>query len=267
MGRDDEPQTSETRLRRHANALPVSPLTSIAQSEDFIISSNIFRFLAVAGGLGLGALAAPAEAAVFQASTTGSLDDLLGGTNFFDFPLPQYSGPGTIVGVNIGLSGSTSATDAWFYLMEFGITVGDYSRTWQIALLGPPNPSGGSFLEVDVPAEYVGGSVPPCEPLPFCGGDNEFPAIAAPTAFSASVDVSDFSDFAGSGSNAFELAVSRGGGDLRIDYSTLNGSATVTETILAVPEPSTWAMTLIGFAIVGFAAHGRRLARPTRRVV
>ena len=34
-----------------------------------MISSNIFRILAVAG---LGALAAPAEAAVFQASTTGS---------------------------------------------------------------------------------------------------------------------------------------------------------------------------------------------------
>ena len=181
-----------------------------------MIASNIFRILAVAGGLGLGALAAPAEAGVFRASTTGSLEGP-GGSNFFFFPLPQYSGPGTIVGVNIGLSGSTSATDFWFYLTELGITVGDYSRTWQIALLGPPNPSGGSFLEVDVPAEYVGGSVPSCEPLPFCGGGDEFPAIAGPTAFSASADVSDFSDFAGSGSNAFTLAVSRGEGDSGID--------------------------------------------------
>jgi PEP-CTERM motif len=48
----------------------------------------------------------------------------------------------------------------------------------------------------------------------------------------------------------------------------LAGSATITETILtSVPEPSTWAMALIGFAIVGFAAHSRRLARPPRRVV
>ena len=171
--------------------------------------------------------------------------------------------------MNIAVSGSNSATDFWFYKSEFGITVEDYSRTWQIALSGPPNPSGGSFLEVDVPAEYVGGSVPPCEPLPECGGGFfEFPAISGPAAFSGSVDVSDFSDFAGSGSNAFVLTVDRNpapqpGG--AVDFSTLDGSATVTETILAVPEPSTWTMVLIGFSIVGFAAHGRRLARPLAR--
>jgi PEP-CTERM motif-containing protein len=233
-----------------------------------MVSSNVSRFLAVASALSLGALTAPAEAAVFHASATTDLRDLTrpGGESFFSFFLPQYSGPGTIVGVNIGLSGSISATDFWFYDMEFGITVGDYSSTWSFALVGPPNSSGGSFLDLDVPAEYVGGSVPPCEPLPFCGGPNEFPAVAAPTAFSASVDVSDFSDFAGSGTNAFELAVSRGEGDARIDFSTLNASATLTETILAaVPEAPTWAMVLIGFAIVGFAARGRRVVGVRRR--
>jgi hypothetical protein len=171
--------------------------------------------------------------------------------------------------VNIAVSGSNSATDFWFYKSEFGITVEDYSRTWQIALSGPPNPSGGSFLEVDVPAEYVGGSVPPCEPLPECGGGFfEFRAISGPAAFSGSVDVSDFSDFAGSGSNAFVLTVDRNPapqpGDA-VDFSTLDGSATVTETITAVPERSTWTMVLIGFSIVGFAAHGRRLAGPLAR--
>lgn len=51
------------------------------------------------------------------------------------------------------------------------------------------------------------------------------------------------------------------------DLGTLVGSATVTETILAVPERSTWVMVLIGFAIVGFAVQNRRLAGPARRAV
>lgn len=173
------------------------------------------------------------------------------------FSLPQYSGPGTIVGVNIALSGSQSAGDRYPYSTEFGITVEDYSRTWDFGLLGPPNPSGGLFLDVPVTAEYMGGSVPPCEPLPECGGSLEyFVAGTGPTAFSESVDVSDFSDFAGSGSNAFQFLASVGSTGLA---GAFGGSATVTETILAVPEPSTWAMVLIGFAVVGVAARGRPL--------
>ncbi len=112
----------------------------------------------------------------------------------------------------------------------------------------------------------------PCLPVSrshFAGGGvNEFPAIAGPTAFSGSVDVSDFSDFAGNGSNVFTLVVSATRTlPLDPDSSTSDGSATVTETILAVPEAPTWVMALIGFAIVGVAARSRRLARPSRRAV
>ena len=161
------------------------------------------------------------------------------------------------------MSGSALASDFYPYTTDFGITVEDYSRTWDFALFGAPNPSGGSFLDVPVTAEYVGGSVPPCEPLPLCGGSLEYlVAGAGPTAFSGSVDVSDFSDFAGSGSNTFQFLAAAGPTGLA---GVFNGSATVTETITAVPEPSTCTMALIGFAIVGFAAHGRRLARPLAR--
>jgi PEP-CTERM motif-containing protein len=226
-----------------------------------MISSNVFRSLAVAGALGVGALAAPAEAAVFQASATVSW---VGFSPFVfnDFSLPKYSGSGTIVGVNIGLSGSAVAADRYPYLTDSGITVDPYSGTWDFNLLGPPSPrtpgSIASFLEVRVTAEYAGGSIPPCEPLPECGGPEYFYAFTDSTAFSGSVDVSDFSDFAGGGSNAFQLVAVVDTGLA----GNFNGSATVTETILAVPEPSTWAMVLIGFAIVGFAAQSRRLARP-----
>lgn len=44
--------------------------------------------------------------------------------------------------------------------------------------------------------------------------------------------------------------------------SQANGSANLTATISAVPEPSTWAMLLIGFAGVGFTAYrGRSRSR------
>ena len=228
-----------------------------------MISSNIFRFLAVAGSLGLGTLPAPAQAAVFQASTTVSLAPQPFAAT--PFSLPQYSGPGTIVGVNIELSGSASGGDLYDYFPAEGITVKSYSRTWSLMVVGPPNPNGPALLDVDVTAEYQGGSIPPCPGEPIC--PPFFFAPAGPAAFSGSVDVSDFSDFTGSGSNDFLLVLAVGDPVVNA-INEIEGSVSVTETIhAAVPEPSTWAMAFIGFAIVGFAAHCRRLARASRRVV
>lgn len=221
-----------------------------------MISSKVLQLLAGVG-LGLGALTAPAPAAVFQASTTVSLFNT-GGFGSIDFSLPLYSGPGTIIGANIKFSGSAEGSDSYPYDTQFGITVPSYSSTWEVFVLFFP-PATTSFLTVSATAEYVGGSVPPCTD---CIGliDNFF-ASTSPTSFSGSANLTDFSDFAGSGSNTFQIEET-GFND------TLDGSATITETILtSVPEPSTWAMALIGFAIVGFAAHSRRLARPPRRLV
>ena len=228
-----------------------------------MISSNVFRFLAVAGALGLGTLPAPAQAAVFQASTTVSLSEPYPApySATFLLSLPQYSGPGRIIGVNIEFSGSAAAADVYDYMPTEGITVASSSRTWSFGLVGPPNIYTGSpFLDVGVTAEYQGGSIPPCPGGPICGFPSFLIVPAGPVAFLGSVDVSNFSDYAGSGSNAFLFVASNLG-------DSIEGSATVTETITAVPEPSTWAMAFIGFAIVGFAAHRRRLARASRRVV
>jgi PEP-CTERM motif len=226
-----------------------------------MISSKVFQLLAGVG-LGLGALTTPAPAAVFQASTTVSLFNS-GGFGSIDFSLPLYSGPGTIIGANIKFSGSAEGSDSYPYDTQFGITVPSYSSTWEFfVLFFPPlttSPLTTSFLTVSATAEYVGGSVPPCTD---CIGliDNFF-ASTSPTSFSGSANLTDFSDFAGSGSNTFQIEET-GFND------TLDGLATITETILtSVPEPSTWVMALIGFAIVGFAAHSRRLARPPRRLV
>jgi hypothetical protein len=227
-----------------------------------MISSKVFQLL-VGVGLGLGAFTAPAPAAVFQASTTVSLLDYYGGLGSVDFSLPQYSGPGTIIGANIKFSGSAEGTDYFPYLVADGIAVPSYSSTWEFfVLFFPPlttSPLTTSFLGVSATAKYVGGSVLPCTNCGF--GLAYFYTSTSPTSFSGSANLTDFPDFAGSGSNTFQIEETG-------FQDTLAGSATITETILtSVPEASTWAMALIGFAIVGFAAHSRRLAKPPRRVV
>jgi hypothetical protein len=68
-----------------------------------------------------------------------------------------------------------------------------------------------------------------------------------------SVNLTDFSDFAGSGSNDFVFAIFAG------VNQTIDASGAVTETIFtSVPEPSTWAMMLLGFAGLGWLARARR---------
>jgi hypothetical protein len=71
-----------------------------------------------------------------------------------------------------------------------------------------------------------------------------------------SVSLTDFSDFAGSGSNDFDFIVAPG-----FSTESIVASVTATETIFtSVPEPSTWGMMLAGFAALGWLARMRRMA-------
>jgi hypothetical protein len=224
-----------------------------------MISSKVFRLLILAG-LGFGALEAPTQAAVYQASSTVSLLGYYGEVEA-DFSLPQYSGPGTIIGVNLQLSGSATGTDDYMYSLSDGITIAPYSATWSFPVLLESD-LGTSLLDVFVNTEYLGGSAPPCTDPECEGGFGDFDTSTRLTPFSGSANMTDFSTFAGSGSNFFET-LEEGGFD-----TSLIGSVTLTETILTTaPEPPTWAMALIGFAIMGFAARSRRLANRARRVV
>jgi hypothetical protein len=49
-----------------------------------------------------------------------------------------------------------------------------------------------------------------------------------------------------------------GGGQVQLSLSANTLSVRVYENIQAVPEPSTWAMMLMGFAGVGFMTYFRR---------
>jgi hypothetical protein len=220
-------------------------------------SSKVFRLLTLVG-LGFGALEAPTQAAVYQASSTVSFVGYYGAAEA-DFLLPQYSGPGTIVGVNLQLSGSATGTDDYMYFLSDGITIAPYSATWAFPVFESVPDT--SILVVLVKAEYAGGSVPPCTD-PLCGTIGDFFTSTRLTSFSGSANLTDLSTFAGSGSNFFET-LETGGFD-----TSLIGSVTLTETILTTaPEPPTWVTALIGFAIVGFAARSRRLANRAQRVV
>jgi hypothetical protein len=63
-----------------------------------------------------------------------------------------------------------------------------------------------------------------------------------------------FSD-AGDGANGFYYL--QNGPNSENIYANL-ATLTVSEHVGAVPEPSTWAMMLLGFAGVGFAAYRKR---------
>jgi len=218
-----------------------------------VISSKVFRLLALCSL----ALAAPARAGVFQYSTPVDIE-LIGGPGGVTFDMPQYSGPGTIIGVNIAASGSAVAGLDYPYGLSEGITVPPADHAWGLAVAGPPGLNG--IFNIDTVAHYAGGSVAPCTDPNCEGGIGDLVVTSDPTAFSGNANVTDLSDFAGHGTNEFEFVAGDWGGNF--SYSFI-GSATVTETItIAAPEPSTWTMALIGFAAVGFAVHWRRGRKP-----
>jgi hypothetical protein len=97
-----------------------------------------------------------------------------------------------------------------------------------------------TVLDVPTTVNYSGVSVPPCAECGPGTGEVDTPGVFA--AFLGSVNLTDFSNFAGSGNNDFFFSPFGDGGT-----ATFDGSGTVTETILtSVPEPSNWAMLLIG---------------------
>jgi hypothetical protein len=204
--------------------------------------------------LSLGGFVAPALAGVYQASTDVSLFEQAGGIGDNQFSLPKYLGPGSIIGVTLTLSGSAEGSIFQNYIVQNGITIAPFQRTWDFLVFGPPVSGGGMAAVLHAPtiASYIGISVPPCPSECSPMGSAEVNISSDGVTFFGSVNMIDFSDFAGSGSNDFVFAIFAELGE------TIGASGTVTETILtSVPEPSTWAMMLLGFAGLGYAGYRR----------
>jgi PEP-CTERM motif len=217
--------------------------------EGLVMWFKIFRLPAIVG-LSLVTSLAPTCAAVFQASINvfaGHVGVTGGGSS--DFSLPRFSGPGTITGVTIAASGSGMAQVFFNYFEDQGITVAPFSLVWTIGEFGPARALGATeALDLSTTVEYSGASVPP--------NANAFPShelgVAASADFSGSVDLTDFSDFDGSGSNDFNFYAFVPG------QTEIQASGTVTETItFTTPEASTWVMMALGFTGIGFTGWRR----------
>lgn len=66
------------------------------------------------------------------------------------------------------------------------------------------------------------------------------------------------------GTHEFAFQFSRGNTLFgRSPYFGIDGVSLVQQQVSAVPEPSTWAMMLLGFAGVGFIAYRRKIVAPT----
>jgi PEP-CTERM motif len=101
---------------------------------------------------------------------------------------------------------------------------------WRVSGAGDPNAFltlavGGSFVTIPEPASLVGGSTP---------------------------FVEDSFTFTGTGSDTLSISAQTNPGDFFVDNISLS---TVTS---AVPEPSTWAMMILGFFGLGFMAYRRK---------
>jgi len=166
--------------------------------------------------------------------------------------LPKYSGPGKITGLTLSFTGNTLSTIFWNYFVENGITEAPLDSTADFFVFGPPSFLETELLDVPTSVNYPGFSIPPC---PECGfGPTEVNISSDLVTFLGRVNLTDFSDFAGSGSNDFVIQANPGS-----PTETIDASATVTETIFtSVPEPSTWARMIAGFAGIGWLAHMRR---------
>jgi hypothetical protein len=71
--------------------------------------------------------------------------------------------------------------------------------------------------------------------------------------------------------SSMSYSASSPSGDTQVDgtsafSNSLKGQWSLTSPVAAVPEPSTWAMLLIGFASVGFTAYRRKMALPSLKV-
>ena len=163
--------------------------------------------------------------------TNGSFEtgDLTGWTSFGDFSFSGVSGP----------FGPLNPEDGNFQVFLGSVdTTGGITQTFSDAA--------GQMLHVT--GWYAGIGGPPSSlEISFNGMDiitlNPGPSDSTYRQFSA--------DFVGTGSDTLKVT------SFQLPSYNLVDNFSVTTAASAVPEPSTWAMMLIGFAVFGFAGFGR----------
>ena len=189
-------------------------------------------------GIALALTVAPAHAAiVYSGSTTGCFsgcaNPLAFGTNKTD--------PGTAGNVGLSFAGSTFANEAGPTLLNLGtitlagsndVDPADTDFFLKVVFSQPGSGSGTFDAIMQGSINHGGGGT-----LTF-----NFPSTSQQVTYSG---------------GSFDLTINDvvfGRGDL-----TLNITGSISNSVVtAVPEPSTWAMMILGFAGVGFMAYRRR---------
>ena len=205
--------------------------------------SKIFRLPAFVG-ICLVAIMVPVYAGVFQSSADGE-----GGQGYYiaaSISLPQYSGPGTITSVSLAFNGVATGNQEGRY--DYNPRTGISSDTIDsigFIVLGPSPAK--TALEGSAQFDFKPYDFPPCATCV----DEDFRGAVGTADFSVPVSgtayLTDLSAFGGSGNNNFKLFANPMGDQLSDAVS-----GTLTETItFTAPEPSTWALLLLGFAGLG----------------
>lgn len=181
-----------------------------------------------------------AAATVFSGSTTGCFDSgcsptLLSGTDQLGFLGKSFSGSTTSGSLTVNFGGFAVSDPAWF-LGDFNDSY--YGKTFTLKV-SFTSPAGTSPNPADFSADLTG-------------------TLNWLTGGQLQIDFGNAQHFSFAG-GSFDLALNDVTLDTHIwqhvDAAYLTGTFS---NISAVPEPSTWAMLILGFAGIGFMAYRRR---------
>jgi hypothetical protein len=215
----------------------------------------IFRIFGLPAFVGVcfAALVAPVQAGVFESSADGF------GGEFSPNPLgamslPQYAGPGTITSVSLTFNGGVLGNqEEDYYYNPYEGLISDPIESVGFTVLGPlPDET---TLEGSTTFLFGAINIPPCDSDLSCVDGFGYTDRDFSVSISGSASLTDLSAFAGNGSNNFLVfadPTANQEGD--VVWGTLTEMITFT-----VPESSTWAMMLLGFA--GLGAIGWRSRR------
>jgi hypothetical protein len=156
-------------------------------------------------------------------SSSSSLYQLYGGSAYY------YAPTSPVLSSMVTINGVGKAVDASYSGQVYGSNNGSVSQQFHTA----ENSSSGQFEKLNNGIYNYNGSLP----------------ASITTPFTHTVNSSD----------AYHLGYYNSKNGTVYDYISANlETLTVSEHVAAVPEPSTWAMMLLGFAGVSFAAYRKK---------
>lgn len=195
-----------------------------------------------------GLASAPSHATTFTATTTGEFNGGSFGSNVTDFnffPEASLAFAGTTFSQNIPVPGSAAVTD----LGTFTLFSGDLTNL------------GSDTFDLKVSFSAPAGS----------GPITTYTAVLGVTVVrrgpdGLTINFNNTPDPFTFNGGTFTLAVNDVNLTEQSGFDSTSADITGTIVTAAVPEPSTWAMIILGFAGVGFMSYRRKTSQPAFRL-